>query len=362
MGNWISFPKLNLTLPVDPVAITLGSLQVRWYGIIIACAIITAMLVALRDTRRFGLSEDTFVDMFLIALPVSVVFARIFYVAVAWRDYASDPMGIFRVWEGGLAIYGVLIGAIVSVLLFSKSRRMNLWTLPDFTIVYLPLAQAIGRWGNFTNQELYGFNTDLPWGMSGSLISRFPYSGVDGALPVHPTFLYESLLNLAAFFILLQIRRRSQHSGQVFGAYLMSYASIRFIMELFRRDEFYWGPFRSYQVMAVVIFLAGLAIFLARRNAAPSWTYDHYAAKVAPGTMSELPVGGIDEDALESSEPAGRSKPKESEEPAVPSAYAGVLRQLHDDSTLEKTHVAANDAGTASPEAEEQVLAKEETR
>lgn len=319
MNSWISFPNLNIRLPIDPVAFTLGSLSVRWYGIIIAGAIVVALLIALRDTRKFGISEDTFVDMFLIALPVAVICARLFYVAVAWRDYVADPIRIFHVWEGGLAIFGVLIGAIVSVVLFSRHRRMNVWTLPDFTIVYLPLAQAIGRWGNFTNQELYGFNTTLPWGMSGSLISQYPYQGVDGSLPVHPTFLYESLLNLCAFALLLTVRRRAKHGGQVFGAYLMTYASIRFIMELFRRDEFYWGGFRAYQVMAVCIFLAGLTLFVLRRKAAPSFVYDSAAAKVVPGTMSETPVRGM---------PAGKEEKAESS--AAPSAYADVLKHLHD--------------------------------
>lgn len=264
-ANYIEFPKLGIHLGVDPIAFSLNifgmTLSVHWYGAIIALAILVALILALRQTKKFGIKEDDLIDMFLIALPVSIIFARLFFVAGKWELYRNDILGIFRIWEGGVTIYGAIAGAVLSVWIFSRIRKVNMWQMADFACVYLPLAQAIGRWGNFFNQELYGKNTDLPWGMTGSIIKAMPDPGINPDIPVHPTFLYESLWNILVFILLLRIRKRNKVLGRVFAWYLLLYSFGRFMMEFLRVDVFNVGSVRIFQVMAAVVF-TGAAIFL----------------------------------------------------------------------------------------------------
>ena len=266
---FIEFPKLGIHLNISPVAFSIGSISVYWYGIIIAGAIMIALSLALKETKKFGYTEDDIIDMFLIALPVSIIFARLFFVVFTWESYKNDFLGIFKIWKGGLAIYGAVIGAVLSVFIYTRRKKMNMLDLLDFACVYLPLAQAIGRWGNFTNQELYGKNTDLPWGMTGNIIQTFPAQGVDGTKLVHPTFLYESILNLIVFAMLLRLRKNRKVKGTVFSSYLMLYSFVRFLMEFLRTDEFGAGDIRYNQVFALLVFVGALFwfIYLNRRKA-----------------------------------------------------------------------------------------------
>lgn len=253
IGDFIAFEKLGIRLNISPVAFKLGPFEVHWYGIIIAVAILIVLTIALKQAPKFGVKEDDLVDMFLIALPISIVCARLFFVIFKLDLYRNDFWGIFRIWEGGVAIYGAIIGAILSVWIFSKKRKIDMWKIADFACVYLPLAQAIGRWGNFLNQELYGKFTDLPWGMTGSII---------GSQPVHPTFLYESLWNILVFIVILQIRKRNKVRGGVFAWYIALYSVGRFLTELLRTDDFGVGSVRFNQLFAALVFITSF-IFLA---------------------------------------------------------------------------------------------------
>lgn len=327
--DFIEFPKLGIHLNISPVAFQIGPITVHWYGIIIATAIMVALTLAMRQTKKFGIKEDDLVDMFLIALPVSIIFARLFFVVFTWDSFKKDLLGIFRIWEGGLAIYGSIIGAFLSVYIYSRRKKIDMWELTDFACVYLPLAQAIGRWGNFTNQELYGRNTDLPWGMTGNRIQFSPDPGVDGTKLVHPTFLYESLLNLVVFAILLRIRKNRKVKGSVFASYLMMYSVVRFIMEFVRVDVFGVGAIRYNQVFAALVFIAALVWLIILNK---------------------------------------RSRIEEEEaEPAGPSAYSEVLHKLDEDEEHSKVSAEAEDesaeksdeaseseAGSDDDEAEEQ--------
>ena len=209
--HFIEFPNLGIHLNIDPIAFTLGPFTVRWYGIVISLAIFTALLLSLRQSPRYGIHPDSMIDMFMFALPISVIFARLFFVAFEWDTFRDDLLGIFRIWEGGIAIYGAVIGAVLTVLIFCRVRKFAFWDWVDFAGIYLPLAQAIGRWGNFFNQELYGGNTrdGFPLGMTGDLIQAWPNPGVDPARTVHPTFLYESVWNLLVFAVLYRFRDES---------------------------------------------------------------------------------------------------------------------------------------------------------
>lgn len=205
-----------------------------------------SLIIGMKQSKKYNIEEEDLIDMFLVALPFAVIFARLFFVVFTWDNFKNDLLGIFRIWEGGLAIYGGLIGAVGAVLLFCKKRKMDVLNLFDFACVYLPLSQAIGRLGNFTNQELYGTYTDLPWGMTGSRI---------GDIPVHPAFLYEFVFNLIIFLILLKLRKNKKVKGSVFATYLMSYSLIRFLLEFIRTDEFGTGNIRYNQVVAAAVFV-----------------------------------------------------------------------------------------------------------
>ncbi|NLE25197.1 MAG: prolipoprotein diacylglyceryl transferase [Clostridiaceae bacterium] len=260
--NYIEFPKLGIHLDIDPSAVSnlFGTnISIHWYGIIIAAAIMVSLWLAVRHSKKFDIKEDDLIDMFLVALPASIIFARLFFVVFTWNNYKNDLLGIFRIWEGGLAIYGAIIGAILSVYFFSRKRKIDMLNLCDFACVYLPLAQSIGRWGNFANQELYGSVTTLPWGMTGSII---------GDDPVHPTFLYESLLNIVVFTVLLRLRKNKKVKGSVLAVYLMLYSFVRFLMEFLRTDEFGTGDIRYNQVFAALVFVGAFIwlIYLTKRS------------------------------------------------------------------------------------------------
>lgn len=285
--HYIEFPKLGIHLDINPSAISnlFGTgISIHWYGIIIATAIMVSLTLAMRQSKKFNIKEDDLIDMFLLALPVSIIFARLFFVVFTWDNYKNDLLGIFRIWEGGLAIYGALIGAILSVYFYSRKKKIDMLDLCDFACVYLPLSQAIGRWGNFANQELYGTVTTLPWGMTGSII---------GDDPVHPTFLYESLLNIIVFMVLLKLRKNKKIKGSVLAMYLMLYSLVRFMMEFLRTDEFDvdlagGGNIRYNQVFAVLVFVGAFAwlIYLTKRSQKAIFESDDGDAE--PSEYSEI--------------------------------------------------------------------------
>ncbi len=336
--NFVAFPGLGITIPVDPIAFTVGPFTVRWYGIVLSLAIFTALALSLRHAPKYGIEPDRMVDMFMFALPISVIFARLFFVVVEWETFRNDLPGMFRIWEGGITIYGAVVGAVLTLAVYCAVKRFRFWTWLDFACVYLPFAQAIGRWGNFFNQELYGTNTTLPWGMTGSLIQAWPNPGVDGSLPVHPTFLYESLWNLLVFAILLVFRPRSKKRGQVFGAYLFLYSIGRFGMEFIRTDVFSFGDsqFRANMVAAGVITLVGLLLFVLR-GFSPSREWEPLPA----------PVAGADTDAVPAGEPADEAQPER--ESVGKSAYGNVLKALQEEPATEDGLPEASGAEGAVP-------------
>lgn len=278
--DFIEFPKLGIHLDLNPIAISNildTQISVHWYGIIIAIAILVALTLAMRQSKKFNIKEDDFIDMFLVALPVSIVFARLFFVIFTWDNYKNDLLGVFKIWEGGLAIYGAIIGAIISVYFYSRRKKIDMLEICDFACVYLPLAQSIGRWGNFTNQELYGSTTTLPWGMIGSRI---------GPNPVHPAFLYESLLNIIVFIVLLRLRKNKKVKGSVLAIYLMLYSLVRFMMEFIRTDEFGTGNIRYNQIFAFLVFIGAFIwlIYLTKR----SNKLEEEEEEVVPSAYAEL--------------------------------------------------------------------------
>lgn len=243
---------------MDPVAFKLFGLEIRWYGLLIALAVLIGTMLALREAKRKGMKEETLIDFLLFAVPAAIVGARAYYVVFMWDYYSKNPDQILNIRGGGLAIHGVILGGAITAIIFAKIRKVNFWTLADIVAPSLILGQAIGRWGNFANNEAHGGPTDLPWGIL-----------VDG-VKVHPTFLYESFWNLLVFFFLLWYRRKKATvEGEVFVLYLMLYSAARFFIEGLRTDSLMIGSFRTAQLISIVIIAIGAVfLYIRKRKAA----------------------------------------------------------------------------------------------
>lgn len=265
---YVSFPNLNLTFNVDRVAFTIGGKDVYWYGIIIAVGFLIAVACGLYLAKKYGMKQDTVIDIVIIAAPLAVICARLYYVAFNWDFYSENPGEIIRIWNGGLAIYGGVIAAIIVAVLYCKIKKENLGLFCDIGSIGLLIGQSIGRWGNFVNQEAYGVNTNLPWAMTGSSIKRdllemmIDGKAVDATLPVHPTFLYESLWNLVFLIAFLLLFKKRKYDGQIFAGYLISYGVGRFFIEGLRTDSLYVGDIRVSQLVAVMCVVAGAVLMI----------------------------------------------------------------------------------------------------
>jgi phosphatidylglycerol:prolipoprotein diacylglycerol transferase len=252
---------------LDPIALQLGPIAVHWYGIIMGSAVFFGLLLAMREAKREGLNPDIFVDLILWAVPASILGARAYYVIFEWSYYSQHPADIIAVWEGGLAIHGALIGATITGIVFARVKKISFWQLADIAAPSLILGQAIGRWGNFMNQEAHGGP------VSEAFISVFPQfiqnqMFINGQF-YHPTFLYESLWNLLVLAILLVLRRQNwMRRGEVFLSYLMMYSVGRFFIEGMRTDSLMLtDTIRVAQFIGVVIFVgAALLIYWRRRK------------------------------------------------------------------------------------------------
>lgn len=231
---------------MNPIAFTLFGIEVRWYGIFIAIGAMLAIYFGEKLIERNPrIPKESIVDMSLLALPLGIVGARLYYVLFEWEYYSQHTSEIFAIRNGGLAIHGgLLVGALV-IFFFSKAKKVQFLDLLDMIVGGVALAQGIGRWGNFMNGEAHGGPTDLPWAIP-----------VDGVM-VHPTFLYESILDIGIFlFIYFYLSKRRKYPGELSGAYLILYSIGRFFIEGLRTDSLYIGPLKTAQVMSLI----GIAI------------------------------------------------------------------------------------------------------
>ena len=240
---------------MNPVAFELFGLEVRWYGILISTGIVIGVLLAFREAKRINFSEDTLLDLFIFAIPISVVGARIHYVIFTWDSYKNNLKEIFNIRGGGLAIHGAIIAAIIVTVIFARKRKVDFWQIADICAPSIILAQSIGRWGNFFNKEAFGRPTDLPWAI------------VINGQKVHPTFLYESIWDLGVFIYLLWYRKnKSKATGETFLLYIILYSVGRFFIEGLRTDSLMIGSFRTAQLISIASIVIGLIIFYSRRK------------------------------------------------------------------------------------------------
>ncbi|EAE5559246.1 prolipoprotein diacylglyceryl transferase [Listeria monocytogenes] len=257
MGNGVQ--------PLDPVAIQIGSISVKWYGVIIASAVVIALLLALSEANKRKMDKEIIVDLLIWAIPISIISARIYYVIFEWDFYKNNLGEIVKIWHGGIAIYGALIGAVLTAIIFSRIKKISFWQLADVVAPSSIIAQAIGRWGNFMNQEAHGAETTRSFLESLHLpdfIINQMY--IDGAY-YQPTFLYESLWNVLGFVILLIIRRTKIRRGELFLGYVIWYSFGRFFIEGMRTDSLMWGDFRVSQALSLLLIVLSIGIIIYRR-------------------------------------------------------------------------------------------------
>ena len=259
----VQFPGLGLKFDVDPVAFRIGNFEVYWYGILIAAALVLCIALAIKQAKKYNFPDTLIYDTMLVTIPCAIIGARAYYVIFNWSIYKDNLKSIFDTRAGGLAVYGGIVLSLVGLLLMCKIRKIPFTSLVDYCVVYLPLGQAIGRWGNFFNQEAFGTTTTAPWGMWSrsvqSYLSRFCPELV-ALSPVHPTFLYESIADLIIFVILLQVRKKSTRSFETTSAYFVLYGAVRFFIEGLRTDSLYIGTtgIRASQALSLLLLLFGL--------------------------------------------------------------------------------------------------------
>lgn len=241
---------------MDRVAFSLFGIDVMWYGIFIAIGMMLAVGIAVKESKRVGLKEEDIMDLALFLIPLGVLGARIYYVIFSWDQYSGNLMDIFNIRGGGLAIHGGIIAGILTGFVFSRIKKIDFFKLADTVVLGVPLAQSIGRWGNFVNQEAHGGPTDLPWGIM-----------IDGQ-KVHPTFLYESIWDLLIFLFIFLRRKKKKYEGSIIVEYITLYSLGRFFIEGFRTDSLMLGPIRMAQFVSLLGVVVGvvLHIILSKRS------------------------------------------------------------------------------------------------
>ena len=254
--NVITFPGLGLEFNINQEAFTIGNFSVYWYAIIMMTAFLVAIIIAKIKDGQFGIKFSDCLDLCIILIPLTIIFARIYYVLFDLKYFLNDPLRIFNLRSGGLAIYGGIIGGVISCLIFCKRKKINFIDLLDFIAPLLSLGQSIGRWGNFINKEAYGTETTLPWRMGITEGTKY--------IEVHPTFLYEAISTLIIFVVLTIVSKKRKFRGQITYLYLMMYSFARAIIEGLRTDSLMLGPLRVSQILSIIIFI--FAAFMYARS------------------------------------------------------------------------------------------------
>ena len=275
--NTVSFPKLGIDIPVESTAFTVFGFEIKWYGIMIMVGLILAVVYCFKRMRSYGIDDDRANDVVFFGFIGAVIGARLYYVFMSWDQYKNDLSSIFAIRDGGLAIYGGLIGALLFGTIVAKIRKVRLMPLLDLAGIGFLIGQTFGRWGNFFNQECYGSNTTLPWGMTSPKIQNelsiraadiLEKTGVtvDPSLPVHPCFLYESLWCLLGFVLLHLYSKRRKFDGELFFMYIGWYGFGRMIIEGFRTDSLMLGHLRVSQLVAGVCVIVSIGAIIFMRN------------------------------------------------------------------------------------------------
>ena len=251
---------------IDPIAFRLGPLNIHWYGIIIGSAILLGFLLVIYLSKREDVSTEFFLDFFIIGIPISVIGARLYYVLFHLDYYLQNITEIIAIWQGGMAIHGAVIGGLIVLIYMTQKRKVPFLKVTDILAPAVILGQAIGRWGNFINQEAYG-NI-----VSENYINYFPefiknQMFIEGSYH-HPTFLYESVWNIIIFVILLWLlNKKITKNGDIFFSYLIGYSLGRFFIEELRTDSLMFYNFQVARIVSVLLIIFGIImIYINHKN------------------------------------------------------------------------------------------------
>lgn len=271
----IWFPNLGIEIDhLSRTAFTVFGQNIYWYGIFIGLGVILGVLLALHEAKRTGQNPDTYLDFIIYAMIISIIGARLYYVIFSWDFYSQHPEKIFAIREGGLAIYGGIIGGVLTAIVYSRVKKKNFWVMADTMAPSLILGQMLGRWGNFFNKEAFGGFTDNLFAMRYQLSqvrasdvtpdilqNLVTVNGVD-YIQVHPTFLYESFWSLCVFVILLILQRKKKFNGQVCATYFFGYALGRVWIEGLRTDQLCIGNVPVSQALSAVLIIASVVLYV----------------------------------------------------------------------------------------------------
>ncbi|MBQ5589498.1 MAG: prolipoprotein diacylglyceryl transferase [Anaerotignum sp.] len=271
----IWFPHLGIEIEkLSRVAFTVMGKDVSWYGIFIGLGVIFGVIFAMLEAKRTKQDPDLYVDFVIYALIAAIIGARLYYVAFSWDYYSMNPAKIFALREGGLAIYGGIIGAVITAVVYCKKKKVDFWLLADTACPSIAFGQMMGRWGNFFNREAFGGFTDGTFAMrlrldqvrAGDVSEQvldnlMNFGGVD-YIQVHPTFLYESVWNLCLFLLLVLYRPKKKFGGQIFGLYFLGYALGRVWIEGLRTDQLLIGGFPVSQLLSMGIIVASVVFLI----------------------------------------------------------------------------------------------------
>ena len=252
---------------MDRIAIDLGFIKIYWYSITMFLGVLMGIIVAYIEVKRKKIDTDKFANMAFYAILFGFIGARLYYVLFNLDYYLSDPLEIIKVWNGGLAIHGGIIGAILAIYIYCKKNKLVFMEMLDISAPALLIGQIIGRWGNFFNSEAHGGVVTRSF-LESLHLPNFIINGmyINGSY-YHPTFLYESLLNLVCFIILMILRKNKKIKiGLITGIYLMWYSVIRFFIESLRTDSLMLGSLRMAQVISILLFIIGLLLVIMSRR------------------------------------------------------------------------------------------------
>lgn len=271
----IWFPNLGIEIDhLSRTAFTVFGQDIYWYGIFIGLGVILGVLLALHEAKRTGQNPDTYLDFIIYAMIIAIIGARLYYVIFSWDFYGQHPEKIFAIRKGGLAIYGGIIGGVLTAIVYSHLKKKSFWVMADTMAPSLILGQMLGRWGNFFNKEAFGGFTDNLFAMRYQLSqvrasdvtpdilqNLVTVNGVD-YIQVHPTFLYESMWSLCVFIILLILQRKKKFDGQVCATYFFGYALGRVWIEGLRTDQLCIGNVPVSQALSAVLIIASVVLYV----------------------------------------------------------------------------------------------------
>jgi phosphatidylglycerol:prolipoprotein diacylglycerol transferase len=271
MKEILEFPKLGIKFMLDQTAFTIGNIGIRWYGICIAAGFVLALFYFAKKAKSYGVVFDSAIDAIIAGTFGAVIGARLYYVIFSYSEYKDNFIDVFKIWNGGIAIYGAIIGAVIGGYIGCRLAKLKILPMFDLAALGFLIGQGIGRWGNFFNIEAFGSNTNLPWGMKSQSTMEFLASKRDTLaeagivvipnLPVHPTFLYESIWCIIGFVLLHIYSKNRKFDGEIALLYVGWYGLGRAFIEGLRTDSLMMGSVRVSQILAILLVIASSIIW-----------------------------------------------------------------------------------------------------